>query len=132
MGVVRFVADEQALQIFFEQLKPFAPMKLKELWVEEDRCISIKCVANNIDLKIKFEPFPYKGQLGFKPIKVFAGGINVDISPSLGLFSGMINNFLKAKKSLVQAKIEGKTIVIPVQCIAAGISGKEVIISVRI
>lgn len=117
--------DEQSLINIITKLP--LPFEMKQFWLEPGRCFSMKVELDGKDVKVKIAPFVTNGKLELKIIKVFAEGINIDVSSLVPMFTGKIENALSLEmKKFID--IDGNSIYINLPIQYVGISQTKVFI----
>jgi len=119
----RFVIDESALKILIAELRPYLNMDIKEIFIESDRCVSIKTKYNKFDVEIKLKPIVYNGHLAIDLFKIF-----VSKGLEISYLVGAIASSIKSKFKNYPVDIEGTKIIFnTVKASYSGILKKEIL-----
>lgn len=130
--ITKVVIDSQTLNTL---IKPFIDykvsgdnfsFKLKEVFIRHN-VLSIKCIANRINMKVNFKPLNYSGKLAFKVDSAVSWGIKVEF---VEIFSDILKNI---KYNITdQFKIVGNYIVSNIDVRYAGILEDELMFEVNL
>lgn len=125
---ISLVIDESALKNLLNLYDPhLEEVELNDIYIEEDRCFSIVMHLQGKKLKVKLIPEVNDGKFSIKIFKVFAEGLNINLTGVLSLFKRQLKKVVKD----LPMEIKNSSIIFDVQSSFAGISDDNLVINIR-
>ncbi len=125
---IRLVIDEAALKNMLNLAQPLLEdIELNDIYIEEGRCFSIVSHIQGKKLKVKLIPETQNGKFSLKIFKIFATGINIDLSGVMSLFKKQLEKVIKD----FPIEIKNSSIIFDIDSNFAGISDNNLVINFR-
>jgi hypothetical protein len=124
---MNILIDEKSLDYIINNLNQSnsMPFKITDFWIEPGRCLSAKIDYGDISAKIKIQVLSERSMLSFKVFKVFAEGININLSGFISKFSGSINSIISGAKLSSLFSVRNDTLNTKIKIKFAGVTNSK-------